>query len=395
MAVKRDEQTPRIALPDTATFAGARWFAGKGRKVVGVELAGLLEPEGARGAVVAIAEVRYAEGGVERYALPLRDRSECAGDDPLWAALGRLAGVETIGGASRFLAEDLSNTVVALGDRKVLKLFRRLERGSHPEAEILGGLDGFPHVPKLAGTVEHDHSALVVVEEYVAGEPLGWEALITRLAAGDEALDDVRELARVTAALHRELAERLGTRAGGARDTEVIRRRSVEALPEVSRTQDLGSLLPVIHSRLRELDRIVGACLQRVHGDLHVGQVLRAQDARLVLVDFEGEPASPLAERAREQSPLVDIASLLLAFDHAGCAAARRSSAFEWRGWSARARYEALAAYETEAGPVDRELLGALEVAKELRELVYAARWLPEWLYAPTAVLPTLLEGTR
>jgi hypothetical protein len=49
-------------------------------------------------------------------------------------------------------------------------------------------------------------------------------------------------------------------------------------------------------------------------------------------------------------------------------------------------------AYEQEAGSVDRELLRALEVAKELRELDYASRWLPEWLYAPKAVLPTLLE---
>lgn len=395
MAVKRDEQTPRIALPDAATFAGARWFAGKGREVVAVELSGLLEPEGATGAVLAIAEVSYAEGGVERYALPLRDGSECARDDPLWAALGRLAGVETIGDASRFLADDLSNTVVALGDRNVLKLFRRIERGPHPEAEILGALDGFPHVPKLAGTVEYDDSALVMVQEYVAGEPLGWEALIKQLAAGDEALEDVREFARVTAALHRELVARLGTRAGGDRDREAIRRRSVAALTEVSRTQDLGSLVPAIHSRLRGLDHLDGACLQRVHGDLHVGQVLRAQDGRLVLVDFEGEPGLRLAERAREQSPLVDLASLLLSFDHAGCAAARRSPAFEWRGWSARARDEALTAYEAEAGPADRELLGALEVAKELRELVYATRWLPEWLYAPTAVLPTLLEDTR
>jgi maltokinase len=132
--------------------------------------------------------------------------------------------------------------------------------------------------------------------------------------------------------------------------------------------------------------------LQRVHGDLHVGQVLRT-DRGLVVIDFEGDPSLPLAERSRERSPLVDLASLVLSLDHAACAAARREPSFDWRAWSLHARAACLSAYEEEAGAVDRELLRALEVAKELRELVYASRWLPEWLYAPRAVLPTLLEG--
>ena len=57
------------------------------------------------------------------------------------------------------------------------------------------------------------------------------------------------------------------------------------------------------------------------------------------------------------------------------------------------ARAEALEAYEAPIPGVDRELLHALELEKELGELAYAARWLPEWLYAPTAVLPFILEA--
>ncbi|HJS50145.1 MAG TPA: phosphotransferase, partial [Gaiellaceae bacterium] len=149
---------------------------------------------------------------------------------------------------------------------------------------------------------------------------------------------------------------------------------------------------PAIDARLAQLDRLRGAKLQRVHGDLHVGQVLRT-DRGLVVIDFEGEPSLPLRERSRERSPLVDVASLLLSLDHAGCAAVRREPSFDWRSWSHEARAACLAGYEDEAGTVEPELLRALEVAKELRELEYAERWLPEWLYAPRTVLPTLLEG--
>jgi predicted trehalose synthase len=226
--------------------------------------------------------------------------------------------------------------------------------------------------------------AVALVEEYIAGVPVGWEGLIARLAAGDDALGDAGDLGRVAAALHRQLAAALGARRGNGEDVGVERAAIAAAMVEVEPSA-------AIDERLAALDRLVGAQLQRVHGDLHVGQVLRTRRG-LVVIDFEGDPSLPLAERSRERSPLVDLASLLLSLDHAACAAARREPAFDWRAWSPEARAACLSVYEAGVGAVDRELLRALEVAKELRELVYASRWLPEWLYAPRAVLPTLLE---
>jgi len=384
MPVKRDKRVEQIVVPDLAALTGARWFAGKDREVARLEHVGGITPDGAAGAAIAFLNVVYDDGDHERYTLALRDGHECAGDDPLWGALVRSAGVAAAPVTSRFLAEDLSNTVVSLDDRLVLKLFRRLERGSHPEAELLGSLGGFPQVPALAGVVEHDDITVALVEEYVVGTPVGWEELISRLAAGDEALGDSRDLGRVTAVLHRQLASALGTRSGGEQDVAGERAAATAAMAEVG-------MSPAIDARLAALDRIEGAQLQRVHGDLHVGQMLRSERG-IVIIDFEGDPSLPLAERSRERSPLVDLASLLLSLDHAACAAARRETSFDWRTWSLRARAACLSAYEEEVGAVDRELLRALEVAKELRELVYASRWLPEWLYAPRAVLPTLLE---
>jgi maltokinase len=383
MAVKREWTTE---LPEIGAFAEARWFAGKGRAVVALEPAGGFAPEGAEGASVAFVDVVYESGERELYALPLRNGRECGGDDRLWAALAAAAGAEAVHGRSRFLAEDLSNTVVSLGDRLVLKLFRRLEPGAHPEAELLAALAGFVHVPALAGVVERDGMTVAVVEEYVDGTPVGWENLIVRLAFGHDVFGEVGDLGRAAGSLHRRLAAALGSRVGDVEDIA-----SERALADRVRPDGSDPMSMAVDARLAALDRLVGAELQRVHGDLHVGQVLRTSRG-LVVTDFEGDPSLSLRERSRERSPLVDLASLLLSLDHAGCAAARREPSFDWRVWARRARAACLAGYEGEAGAVDGELLRALEVAKELRELVYASRWLPEWLYAPQAVLPTLLE---
>jgi maltokinase len=387
MAVKREKRTEQVPLPDVATLAAARWFAGKGRAVAGIEHVGGIAPDGARGASLVLVDVAYDSGESERYALALRDGRECGGDDPLWAALAGCAGVEAVPSRSRFLAEDLSNTVVSLDDRLVVKLFRRLERGPHPEAELLGALAGFAQVPELAGVVDHDGMTIGLVEEYVAGVPVGWEGLIARLAAGDDAPGEAADLGRVAAALHRQFAAALGVRLGRGDDVATEHAAATTALADAGFVE----LEAAIGARLAKLGHLVGAPLQRVHGDLHIGQILRASRG-LVVIDFEGDPSLPLAERSCERSPLVDLASLLLSLDHAGCAAAQRQASFDWRAWSSKARAACLSAYELEAGAVDRELLRALEVAKEIRELVYASRWLPEWLYAPRTVLPTLLE---
>jgi hypothetical protein len=200
MAVKRERSAEHLELPNVTAFADARWFAGKGR-VVTVLRPRAASPDGAAGASVAFVDVEYESGEREQYALALREGRECAGDDPLWAALARFAGAEPDPGRARFLAGDLSNTVVSLDDRLVLKLFRLLERGRHPEAELLQALDGFAQVPALVGVVEHDGMAVAIVEEFVDGTPVGWEGLIGRLAAGENAIGDAAELGRVAGAI--------------------------------------------------------------------------------------------------------------------------------------------------------------------------------------------------
>ena len=160
---------------------------------------------------------------------------------------------------------------------------------------------------------------------------------------------------------------------------------------------ELEALEAAARVELGSLDRLEGTQLQRIHGDLHVGQLLRTPTG-VVAIDFEGDPTLPTEARRGLASPLQDVASLLLSLDHVAVAAARRrgfgAATAEAFAWSARARDAVVAGYAVAATPgttSDPSLLRALEVAKEWREAVYAARVLPEWLYAPRLVLEKLL----
>jgi maltokinase len=114
------------------------------------------------------------------------------------------------------------------------------------------------------------------------------------------------------------------------------------------------------------------------------------------VIDFEGDPLRPLAERRRPDTPLRDLAGLLRSADHVGSAASRRACEADPSAWIAAAADAVHTGYaETAPVPVDRALLAALELAKECAELVYALRVLPEWLYAPRLGLRRLLTAAR
>ena len=164
---------------------------------------------------------------------------------------------------------------------------------------------------------------------------------------------------------------------------------------------------------LRELFEAVGAIgsatAQRVHGDLHLGQTLRTAKGWKI-VDFEGEPAKPLAERVVPDSPWRDVAGMLRSFDYAPRVAAMTAAATGDNGteqrayraaeWSARNQAAFLEAYTTHDLTGDeRTLLAAYLADKAVYECVYEARNRPTWLSIPMAALSQIpgltLEGNR
>lgn len=437
--------TDAVAALDLGALAGARWFAGKRRRPTSVQLADAAGVPESGGGLLVVVEVAYADGGAERYLLPSRlaadgSLQEAPPGDPLWRGLARTIGAggaldglhgrfvatpgpaaaEPPAAAGRMLTDDQSNTSVVLDERLVVKCYRRLERGAHPEPELLAGLSRVSsrRAPAFRGSLAlssaEGEEALVTLYAYVPGEPVGWEALIEALhralAAEDgSALDELAAgaaaLGQATADLHRGLAAAFGLAPGNAEDARVAEQAARDQLAEAIAAADPG-LDELLRARapgaLADLSRLDGAPRTRLHGDLHVGQFVRSPQG-LVVVDFEGEPGRAQTERRRPGSPLRDLACLLLSLDHVACAAARRLGFGGALGaalaWSAAAREAALAAYAGEIGgsgiAVDERLLVALEVEKECRELIYAATVLPEWSYAPRLTLERLLGEGR
>jgi predicted trehalose synthase len=136
---------------------------------------------------------------------------------------------------------------------------------------------------------------------------------------------------------------------------------------------------------------------QRIHGDLHLGQVLLVPGRGWVLLDFEGEPLRPMDERSEPDSPLRDVAGMLRSFDYVagtlelegGDGAAGRVAAD-----AARAAYlEGYAAGIGEPVETHARLLAAFELDKALYECVYEVRNRPDWLPIPERAVHRLLEA--
>lgn len=387
----------------------ARWFAGKGRAIADVSAAG------AAGGL-ALHDVRYRDGDRERYLdlpddfawPPVLDRLR---DGPIAGDGGRLElrpgpaldDLVPAPGPAHVPATDQSNSLVVFGDRLLVKAYRRVEPGPHPEVEILRALAGSDApVPGFGGSVHWvdaagEDTAIALLQAFVPGAEDGWEGPMARVGAALHAgppypMAEWEAAGATTAALHLALARAFPSAPGAREDLARRRDEAVAALDDIGRTDpEVAAVIPAARARLAILDHLAPPPVTRIHGDLHVAQMLRARGAVLV-IDFEGDPIRPLADRRRPATPLYDLACLLRSLDHIGSAASKADGDPAPDAWIAEACAATAAAYETATGaPLDRELLAALELVKECTEFVYAARFLPGWIYAPRNGMRRLL----
>jgi trehalose synthase-fused probable maltokinase len=357
------------------------------------------------------------------------------------------------------LGTEQSNTSVRFGRRCVLKLLRRLEPGPHPDVEVGGFLTarGFRHVPALIGWLAYRAASeppalLAVVQAYVPNRGDGWTYALRRARAGlqdevDRAWpEEAARLGRRTAELHLALAGGTDPAFRPERFTDAEARALLGRVAALAdrvlaqarlRLTDLpSSEQGPVRALLERADAVrerlhrplpAGGVRTRIHGDYHLGQVLVTPEmpADFVLIDFEGEPARPLAERRRKDLPLRDVAGMVRSFHYAAKVALRETgrggpagSGAEGggvlpeevparaRSWAAESTRAFLDGYLRAAGrapedlppilppPGAREaLLEVLVLEKAIYELGYELDHRPGWAGIPARGILDLLEG--
>lgn len=315
----------------------------------------------------------------------------------------------------RLSTAEQSNSSVIVDAQAILKLFRKLEPGIHPDVEVTRFLTidrQFVHVPVLLGTIvfEDAHGTTVagMLQELVPGATDAWSYALQTLRAffeggerrrratsADERgtqpplpmIEDAEQLGSITRALHETLAsgdrgsdfeqrpvDDSDLRAWLHQTTQMIER----ATTSLRRAIATGSVPPSALEMARKvaaasagfagrLSRDVESvghdrgAKTRTHGDYHLGQVIRSSTGQFLVIDFEGEPARPLSERRAHRSPLRDVAGMLRSFAYAAAVAAAESSGDEERGgthdWEQRVRESFLRGYFRDPGEGGRGIL--------------------------------------
>ncbi|MFF0472893.1 maltokinase [Streptomyces sp. NPDC004284] len=291
--------------------------------------------------------------------------------------------------APRMLDAEQSNSSLVYGDSFILKIFRRVSPGANPDLELplaLAGA-GCARVPAPVAWFESGASTLGVLQPYLRDSRDGWRLALDALADGREFTTEARALGRATAEVHLALASALPTRRLGRSETGQLAAAMDRRLHTAA--QAVPALLPYVPG-LRAVFAAAsgGAEVQRIHGDLHLGQTLRGSDGGWAVIDFEGEPAKPLDERRSPQPTVRDVAGMLRSFDYA--ARTHRP----WNAdWATRCRAAYCTGYAEVAGVdprADPALLRAYETDKAVYEVVYEARHRPDWLPVPMSAIERL-----
>ncbi|MBP2476868.1 maltokinase [Crossiella equi] len=437
------------ALPDW--LPGLRWFAGKDRPVLGIDVHRVTELTGPDPLLVlVVAEVD--QGAVrERYQLLLGARPElphglevhqvCEWDgwacydathDPeLAGELLRLvaAGTEVDGIAftpepgvelapgprGRPVGAEQSNTSLVYGSQYILKLFRKLVPGPNRDLALHRALASVDcaHIAAPLGSIAAPEGTFGLLQCFVEGAADGWamatasvrdlmaEADLHADEVGGDFAAEAERLGRAVAEVHADLRRAKGTRPATQEEITGL----ISAMHR--RLDTVLESVPALGEHVEALRKAFDGALdggqevdvQDIHGDLHLGQCLRTVTG-WVLIDFEGEPAAPAAERARPRSVLRDVAGMLRSFDYA---AHQRlvghpddhQLTVRALEWAQRNRAAFCAGYAEVAGDPREHagLLRALELDKAVYEVAYEHANRPEWLPIPLSSIARITSG--
>jgi maltokinase len=417
-----------------------RWYGAKSRGVAHAEVVDSAELRAdAPQLVLGLVEVRYETGVHDLYQV-LFSPGQAQDESAARELVGGIRSGQTLScnegavefhrvddfpaldvepGPARSLGGEQSNTSVVFGDEMILKVFRRLEPGLHPELELLQFLTahGFANIAALGGwygyTGEPVTATLGILQAFVPDGRDGWDLALEELATEPyRFLERLHRLGEVTGELHSVLASddsdpAFAPETPSAESLGLLTATVDEEIAEVFLTLPPDERLAPIAGRAEEVRDQLQALTHsggtgksiRTHGDYHLGQTLWT-GGDWVLLDFEGEPARSLAERRRKRSPLRDVAGMLRSFAYASIASQLRGADVpdDWEA-SARERFldGYLASVEPSLMPPGREAIERLLAVYELEKAVYELRYeldnRPDWVGIPVAAITRLIES--
>ncbi|MFY2561944.1 maltokinase N-terminal cap-like domain-containing protein [Corallococcus terminator] len=427
-----------------------RWFAGKAWPIKQVTVVDHAQLDATPcNMSLAVVEVAYELGQSERYLLPVKPSSDgikdALEDDGCLRALfdlirdgaqlpsasGRIVG-EWIAGPEgllglpspltvRRLMVEQSNTSIVLGEKVIVKIIRKLEAGVNPEHEVgrfLATRTTFRATPALLGAMRLEGAAgatLVLAHRFIPDAVDGWKYTLDRLRQarpmGDRFLVEMEELGGRLGDLHLAFGSAPMDDAAFAPEPllqEDLQRWSASIVGELGVTlAEASRLHPDLEGRREGLIEYAKRLAQvtpsgqklRIHGDLHLGQVLRANEQWLIF-DFEGEPARNFTSRREKYSPLRDVAGMIRSFDYAEATVALEGGTPRGRVGPSRTAFlegyrkatQGAAFLPTDAAAFDT-MLRAFELEKLLYEVRYEMQNRPDWVRIPVEALLRMEES--
>lgn len=321
--------------------------------------------------------------------------------------------------SSRVLGGEQSNTSIVYQTARtdtgaaatpiICKLFRTIHDGNNPDVvltEALGAA-GSRVAPRSIGHLTgqwrdtgmlHGMATghLAFAQEFLPGVEDAWRVALHAVEIGEDFTESARALGATTAEMHETLRSALPSRATTPADIATtvasMRYRFELAANEVP---GLAEYRPALEAVYQRAVASPWPALQRVHGDLHLGQVLAVPGRGWVVLDFEGEPLRPMKERSQPDIPLRDVAGMLRSFDYVAGSYALSHPGRSAAAWATASRTAFLDGYIDRSGRDLREhraVLDAFEIDKALYEAVYEARNRPGWLTIPRDAITRLIE---